>query len=279
MEEFCATTLPALIRATNALVSARRAEVRLIIHTDCPERVEGVAGPSAELRAPPAGMQYFDCMSQAHREVLSMGLRGDVVVPLTAGAVISEQGLVYCADVLDNDRLKVILCAVPRVLSVGPIPDTGDAGHFMRWAMDNQHPMTKECTWPHGRSVDLSRTFFRSGGSIVTRLALPHPLAIRMDGRRPNFTPTIDANLIQCYDPIEMHMAVDCDRLALIKLTPADKAFQRSERTMRERLENYELRIDDSVQRWCLGHKVVLAGKPRDCGDDEFIEHMLSVKG
>lgn len=274
VEEFCAAALPALERAV-ACFSADlvRPEMVVVVHTDQPQRVCSAATQTRiDARPVPAGLRDFDCMSQAHREVARMACRGDVVVFLTAGAVISERGLAYCADVLDNRQIAVVLCAVPRVLQEGQLPSTDDAQAFMAWAWQHRHPMTRECTWPVGCSTDLSRTFFARGRNVVTRQCLPHPLAVRVDGRPLGFTPTVDANLIQCFDPIEMHIAQDCRELALIKLSPADKGYDLSPRTMEERARDGGLVITDGLQRWCMSKRIALVGDPRhDCGDEEFV--------
>lgn len=274
VEECCATTLPALQRAVEALEAARDVDVRLIIHTDQPDRVRGAVGTPVEPYPVPAGARDWDSFAQAHREALALALAGDVIVLLTAGAVISEQGLVYCADVLENPALRVVLCAVPRVLNQNLLPDTADAAAFMAWAWENRHPMTTECTWPDGRSVDLSRTFFvGTDGDVVTRQILPHPLAVRADGRQLRFTPTVDANLMLCFDPSEMHMTPDCAKLALVKLTPLDKGYDLAEGTMRERAESGKLSVTNLQQRWCMSKRVLLRGRgtARGCGDALFI--------
>lgn len=272
VDEFCSSALPPLDRAVAALQAARPdIDVRVVVHTDAPERVVGASGSPVDCRAVPAGARTFDCMSQAHREVLSLGVRGDVVVLLTAGAVVSEQSLVYCANVLDNPQLRLVLCAVPRVLQEGQIPDTASASELMRWAWDHRHPMTRECTWPDGRSADLSRTYFEGPLGVVTRQALPHPLAVRIDGRRMGFTPTVDANLIHCFDPIEMHVTADCNHLAVFKLSPADKGYELSD-TIANRAASGALVIGNAHQRWCLSHRIVLCGAPDlECGDDAFL--------
>lgn len=273
VEECCATTLPALQRAVEALGAAHDVDVRLIIHTDQPDRVTSAVDIPVEPYPVPAGARDWDSFAQAHREALALALTGDVVVLLTAGAVISEQGLAYCADVLENPALRVVLCAVPRVLSRNLLPDTADAAAFMAWAWENRHPMTTECTWPDGRSVDLSRTFFVGPTGVITRQILPHPLAVRVDGRPLRFTPTVDANLMLSFDPSEMHMTPDCARLALIKLTPADKGYELAEHTMRERAGSGELSVTNPHQRWCMAKRVLLCGSAsaRGCEDALFI--------
>jgi hypothetical protein len=275
VDVFCAAGLPALQRAVAALEATHGVDARLVVHTDQPDKVRGATSLKVECRPVPVGLRDFDSMSQGHREVMAMGLRWDVVVPLTADTVISEQGLSYCARVLEDLQLRAVLVAVPRTLQQGRVPDTADAAGLMAWSWANRHPAVAEATWPEGRSRDLSRTFFEAEGTVVTRQALPHPLAIRVDGRPLRFTPTVDANLIQCFDPTEMHMTPNCRELALIEMSPPDKPFDVVEGTMARRLASGALVIPDPVQRWCLNHKVTLVGTPRDCADDAFVGQIL----
>lgn len=273
VDEFCAAALPTIERAARALELRLdlAADVRLVIHTDQPERVRAASGIRMELRPVPAGARGFDCMSQAHREVLGLALRGDVVVLLTAGSVLSEQALSYCADVLRNERLMLVLCASLRVLPVGLLP-TGDAQELMGWGWEHRHPLAADATWPAGLSRDLSRVYFQGGSELVTRQALPHPLAVRIDGRQLRFTPTVDANLMNCFELPEMHLATECSRLALLKLTAADRGADSTVTSMHARAIRGEIVIPDPRQRWCLGHRVVLRPGPGGvpCGDEEF---------
>lgn len=270
VSEFCAAAQPTLDRAVAAL-EATGVEVRVLLYTDQPVRVLGSGRTSSECRPVPAGARDFDCMSQAHRDTMNAALCGDVVVFLTAGVIISEQGLVHCAEVLRDARLRAVLCAVPRVLAQGQIPDTSDAQKLMRWAWENRHPMTSECTYPGGRSTDLSRTYYMgSGGGVVTRVFLPHPLAVRITGRPLSFTPTVDCNLINNFDVSEMHMVQDSARLAMVKLTPADKGFQLADASMEQRMAS-GLYVSDEHQRWCASKRVLL----RDGGLEECRDYML----
>ena len=273
VEQFCAAALPALQRAIKALQKVRNIDVRLIIHTDQPERILAATSALRTHVCPvPAGASNFDRMSQAHREVIDAALLQDVVVPLTAGAVISEQTLVYCAGVLDDPQKKLVLCAVPRVLDERQIIDSGDAQALMDWGWAHRHPMVDDCTWPHGKSVDLSRVYFVSrDGRVCMHQCMPHPLAIRKDERSICFTPTVDANLFMGYTPVEMHPVLGCEKLAVVKLTPADRDHALSGQTMEERVRAGQVRIPSGNQTWSMGLRVMLRGAPGDCGDGPFI--------
>ena len=72
---FCATTLPAINAAATPLVAAGH-DVRLVAHTDQPEKIGAATNLAFDPRPVPAGLRDFDCMSQAHREVLGMAVMG-----------------------------------------------------------------------------------------------------------------------------------------------------------------------------------------------------------
>src|SRR3990167_4111440 len=101
------------------------------------------------------------------------------------------------------------------MLAEGYIPDVASAPALMAWAWENRHQITRDCTWPEGRSPDLSRTYYVYENTVVARVCWPQPLAVRIDGRPLGFTPTVDANLIQRFDRSEMHLTTDCKQLAL----------------------------------------------------------------
>lgn len=277
VDVFLATTLPAINRAAEALLE-RGEDVRLVVHTDQPEKVGGQTNLPYTPRPVPAGLRDFDCMSQAHREVLGMACRGDVVALMTADAVINAEGLGYAASALDDPGKKLIMCTAMRALEEGRILSTEGAA-LAAWAWANRHPLVEAATWPDGRAADLSRMFFARAGTAVMRWALPHPLAVRIDGRPLAFTPTVDANLMQCFHHSEIHLATDCSKLALVELSPRDKSDRAMEESIHRRLMAGQIRVPDPLQRWCLNHKVVVVGPPRDCGDDALVRKIFEQHG
>lgn len=280
---FCATTLPAINVAAQRLLhwaahAGEEVDVRLVVHTDQPARIAAQTFLPITLRPVPAGLRDFDCLSQAHREVLGMGCVGDVVCLMTADAVLVESGYEYAAEVLRNPQIGLVMCAAMRALEEGHIPST-EGRTLTRWAWANRHPITEETCWPDGRAGDLSRMHFTAGGSVVSRICLPHPLAARIDGRPLAFTPTVDVNLMNCFDRSEIHLATDCEKLSLFELSPRDKTDRKVQRTIAQRLRAGELRVPDPLQQWCLGHRVVIVGPARDCGDDELVRTIYQQHG
>ena len=280
---FCATTLPATNIAARELIASsahagRPVDVRLVVHTDRPEQIAAATDLPCDPRPIPAGLRDFDCMSQAHREALAMACRGDVVSLMTADAVPVSGSLAYAAAVLANPQKMLIMCAAMRALEEGHIKSTVGP-EFMAWAWANRHPITEQTIWPLGQAGDLSRMHFTDGEAVVTRMCLPHPLAVRIDGRPLAFTPTVDVNFMQCFHHSEIHLARRCDECALVELSPRTKTDRVVSKSIRERLRAGELRVPDPLQRWCLNHRVVITGPDRDCGDDAVAAQILLQHG
>jgi hypothetical protein len=275
VEIFCGTTLPALEKAMLRLPI----ESHLVVHTDSPRRIaDGATEINVEARPVPAGARDFDSLSQAHREVLGMACNEDRVALLTADLLISEQGLEICEEILDGPGKNLVVCCGIRALQEGRLPDTHDAASMMQWAWANAHPMTQASTYPDGLSSDLSRLYFEDHGHIIARLALPHPLAVKMDSRPLPFSPTVDANLIQNFNASDTHVIIDSNRLALVELSPRDKDFQTTSGTVRERLLSGEFVIGDPAQRWMAKHRISLCGTgalPSPGRDDRVMMEVL----
>jgi hypothetical protein len=151
------------------------------------------------------------------------------------------------------------------------MPDTTNAAKLLEWAWDNRHQLTADASYPNGKAVDLSRVYFDVDGYVIARLALPHPLAVLVDGRTLPFSPTIDANLIQNFHPSEIHLETQPDALALVELSPVDKTGTTAGLSIKDRVASGEFVIDDPMQRWCADHRVVLRRPPLRDGFTEVL--------
>lgn len=271
---FCATALPALEKAMNKL----ECDSVLVVHTDQPRLIRDSATSLKVHALPvPAGLREFDCMSQAHREVFNMAIIDDVVVPLTADMVISEDSLLFCDSRLANGSTKLIACAAPRALQEGMLPEKLNGVNLLAWAWKNRHPMTSQALWPNGKTGDLSRTYFvTKNGGVVARWCLPHPLAIKIDNRVLSFTPTVDANLINNFHPAEIHVVTTPLELGVVELSPRDKGFSLTDSGIHEKLESGTVKIYNQLQRWVLNHKIMIVGEPEQGDDDMFVRRVLS---
>ena len=288
---FIRATLPALVEAVRALDRP----ATLLVWTDQPDVIAaayaGLGAPdSARLECAPvpapsgpyAGLHAgFGVLSTCHALALGRAVAGDRVLLLTADMVVSREVLATCeAQVASGKRL--IACAAMRANEAGSPPLGADGAALSAWAWDNRHPMTRDCTWPDGRSYDLWRIYFEREGEVAARVFLPHPLACVPAGRPLHFYPTIDVNLVRHFTQSETHMITHPSEGAVVELSPLDKDYLKSEAPMSERLKS---RTESSPQlvscpnplhRMFFGKRVIIRGAGGDCGDQEIVSRVLS---
>ena len=279
---FASVGLPMLRHAADVLGE----HVRLIVHTDLPELMhrQAVGSMHLETYPVPAGQQWFHSMSRAHRDTIASAQPGDAVVILTADMTMSENALAACRTRFDQGKRLVCVNAT-RTNDEKMLPYRPTSRALSEWAWANRHPMVRDCTWPDGRAPDLCRVYFEKDESAVCRLWLAHPLALMFDGRRTDFGPTVDCNMVTNYQPNEVHVVTDPDELCAIELSPPSKlqgsrdADEPPEATgMPPMSERYRLlhKISPEVYRHVLSQRIVIAGSGDGCGDDEAVKSLLT---
>ncbi len=278
IEVFCSTALPALEKAMLHLQERSGIEARLVVHTDNHRRIrDGATEIEIEERNVPAGARDFDSLSEAHRDVMRMACRNDRVALLTADLLVSKDGLQLCEEILSPDGKNLVMCCGIRAKQEGRLPATDSAQVMMKWAWENAHPITQSSTYPKGKTTDLSRLYFEEDGNVVARLAMPHPIAVKIDGRNLPFSPTIDASLMQNFCAADTHLVTMTDRLALVELSPVDKDFQETEHSIKIRLDHGGVVMKDPAQRWLASHRVSLLGNKSNITiDDEVMKEVLA---
>ena len=271
-------TIPALNIALGQLSRPATA----LVWTDQPGRL-ALDPEVAETRflSVPGPDLAFESLSNCHRDALAVAGRGERVLLLTADMVVSREVLATCEQHLSGGR-SLVCCVAPRALESADPPVGAPGRELLEWAWDNRHPMTRDCTWPDGRSYDVWRMYFESGGEVAARVFLPHPLACLPHGHPARFSPTIDVNLTWNYAPSETYMITQPEEGAVVEVSPADKEYLKTT-TMRERLESARLepscpamvRCTNQRHRMFWGKRVVLRGHGGDCGDAEMVERIL----
>ena len=247
--------------------------VQLVVHTDQPDRFINL-GLKSRVLWPPAGAQWFNTLSRAHSQVLTMATPNDIVVLLTADMVISTDALTACKRHFDQGK-RLICCHGLRVLDSGVLPYHPKARELSEWGWRNRHPMVRDATWPNGQGSDLTRIYFENGNNVVCRLWLPHPLALKPHGRRVVFGPTIDCDLITNFIPSESHLVTDADELSAIELSPTSKT--RGSYDLDEKIVPVVGSIQDryykalprgvGMYQWALSKRIVVSGTGQGCGD------------
>lgn len=272
--------------ATRALLDVDR-PATLVVWTDADGRDRlGHAGTDRiqlDVRDPPAPEyqlhEGFGILSTCHRHVLREAGPADRVLLLTADMVVSREVVATCERVLSEGR-RLVACVAPRALEDRDPPVGATGRELLWWAWDNRHPMTRECTWPEGRSYDVWRMYFEKDGEIAARVFLPHPLAVVPARQDLRFAPTIDVNLAHNFSQHETYLITDPAEGAVVEVSPADKEFLPTT-TMRERMDHGGpsippfIRCTNRRHRMFFERRVIIRGAGGDCGDGEVVRRIL----
>lgn len=275
-------TLPALIVAVKEM--ARPTD--LLIWTDQVGRVkEALLTPELNIGAqctilPVPGTDLgFESMSSCHRRALTEAGPQDRVVLLTADMVVSREILSTAARLCAHGT-KAVCCAAPRTLETANPPIGATGRELLNWAWENRHPMTRECTWPSGRSYDVSRMYFEEGEEVAARVMLPHPLVVVPQGRTMEFRPTIDVNLAANFSSSVTHLITTPEEGAVVELSPADKEFLMTD-SMATRMQTRGpsapslIACHNPRHRMFYSKKIILRGDGGDCGDATMVGRIL----
>lgn len=272
--------MPALAAALEGI----RRPATLRVYTDQPSVVRDAwlqlnTGRRIDMFDVPGPDGSFESMSRCHRDTLDWG-KNDRVLLLTADMVVSREVLHTCEHQLNAGR-QLVCCVALRALQDAPgIPVGVTGSDLLSWAWDNRHRMTRECTWPAGRSYDVWRMYFQEGEEVAARVFMPHPLAVAPRGRRLAFRPTIDVNLVSNFSGAVTHMITDPGEGAVIELSPADKEFLETE-SMSTRMETRGpscpafVRCTNKRHRFFFEKRVLIRGSGGDCGDEDVVRRMI----
>lgn len=272
-ETFLRVGLPALQQAAKPFYGT----IRLLIYSDQPERILAAAPPlKCEARTLPSSGGPFDMLSDCHRDSLAMAHSGERVCLLTADLVVSSNLFTYGESILRRGATKIIMIgSIRALLDFRQLPSTFASRGLLEWAWRHQHPMTTESIFPNGCNQDVSRMFFVSGPTVISRQVLPHPLVVVRDERQLSFTPTIDSNLAQSFYEHEAFVCTDPTEIALVELSVADKAFHRVN-SIQARLDHEQVVIVNPMQRFLIGHRIGIVGNAVDCGDAGIVARIES---
>lgn len=261
--------------------------IELMIWTDqidlVQTRPEGVDAPGCgaliSFHPVPGPDHSFESMSNCHRQAMAAAGPIDRVLLLTSDMVVSREVLASCEHWFAHGR-KLVCCVPPRTLQDAAPPIGVTGAELMEWAWVNRHPMTRECTWPEGRSYDIWRMYFEQGGEVSARVFLPHPLACMPYGKRMVFRPTIDVNLTMNFTQSETFMLTHPSEGAVVELSPPDKEFLLTT-TMRDRYDSGGpscppiTRATNPRHRGFFGKRVVIRGGVGSCGDEEVVRRVM----
>lgn len=223
----------------------------------------------------------FQSLTDAHSQVIAGAPFGTKVCLLTADLVLSNNSLKNADAKLTGGATQVVCVAGMRACEE-ELPPVGMSGRdLLAWGWEHRHPMTRDSTWPDGKSYDVWRMYFEKDDEVACRLCLPHPLAFVRTGKSYYFFPTCDVNLIANFGHQEIHLVTDPDEAAMIELSPKEKEYLLTE----SMLHRYNTggpslppfwRTDNERHRFLFRQKIIIKGTGGDCGDDMVVRKILS---
>lgn len=276
-------TLPALFEAARDV--DRRFEV--VLWTDRLDAARALFASAAvpdnvsfTLRDVPGPDGAFASLSACHQQALDQTSGNNRLLLLTADMVVSCEVVARCEELIVSG-MELVCCVPPRTIESDSGPPVGVSGRdLLAWGWDNRHRMTRECTWPDGRSYDVWRMYFEKDGEVAARVFLPHPLAVVPRGRRMHFAPTIDVNLTMNFAPRATYLITQPEEGAVVEVSPADKEFLETEPMhLRDGMSTPScpplIRVTNTRHRMFFSKRVIFKGSGGDCGDAEVVRRVL----
>lgn len=263
--EQCAA--PALVHAALRLreQSPEEVDVRFVIHTDQPARVDqsALAGQPIIFRPVPNKTTYVT-LQESHADALGLAAPGDRVVLLNADIVPSGNLLSRVDEHFRSGFEAVVLLGI-RTARGPELPPVGEAPRrLLDWAWGHRHQIIRDLEWSSGTSMLPTNLFFAEGGAIVARGFHLHPAAvIKRDGLR--MISTIDGDLLDNYEREKIHVVVDPDDCAILEVSPPERRFpvQPGRRLSPASVAASMISRASATHRWLFTHRICVAGDAR----------------
>lgn len=267
-EIFLDVTLPAILAALGRV----KTRARFVIHTDRPDKLEAAFRHPVEFRKIPAGSKY-EAFGRGHQEGLASAAPSEFVALLNADLVPSIEAFTAAEKRFAEGR-KAIIVAGARTLYGETLPPVGaSAGELHDYALDNLHPINRECFFGRGRTSIPSILYFADAQGVVMRCFHLHPFAVvAADGQA--FSGTIDRDLVDCFAADDIHVVTDRDEMAFAEISPPEKVFPLVPRPIDvNQVVAWARRGASRRHRELFRHQIVVRGQPS--GYDERIARQI----
>ena len=256
-------------------------EVRYVVHTDRPEVISAAVktktGRLVDVLPVVVQKNHYATARACQSEVIASLDRGDVLVLLNADILVS----VECFEAISwrvAEGKKMVICCGTRTLPTRfPGRDIA-CNELLTWAMQNQHPITRECFYGTGTTDLPWAIYFKRGASTVLRGFHLHPLAVVND-RPLKFEKSIDWNLAACFSNDEIYVVTGKNELALAEISPAERRAKSLGRAFNaEDIIAWARQKTIPFHWWLFSHRIVIEGDDVDCGDDALLSELMAHK-
>lgn len=247
-------------------------DVRMLVHTDAPDRVRALpwAWAGVRLETRPVGSKpTYVTLQESHADAVQSAAVGERVVLLNADLVVSRNFLRACARHFDDGALAVVLLGIrtpegPEKPPIGAAPRD-----LLEWAWGHRHRIIQDLEWPRGRSMLPTNLFFSVGESTVARGFHLHPAAI-VKCADTECKSTIDNDLLDHFPVERVHVVVDPDDCAMCEVSPAERRFPVRSEDMTPRLVAGAMRTRaTAIHRWLFAkHRMLVRGRLEEVSAD-----------
>lgn len=264
IDAFSGVVLPSLRVAIAAGISG---QVRFIVHTDEPGKIEQLLGSFArEIYPVPAGESFHHSAGAANRDALARARPGECVALVNADMVASRE-VFAAAERSFAAGKRMIMMAASRTLGGEP-PVGAASAELLYWTMRRRHPAIAECFWGKGRSGTPWAIYFECGSHVVLHGFHLHPFAVMKDRTLTFDGVTIDFDLADNYRQEEIHLVMDADEAAFAELSPPERVFPlRPDVISVESIARWASRRATPRHRWLFEQPIAICGRGADIGD------------
>jgi len=280
MDHFEFRTLPA-IQAALAKLSPDD-NVRFIVHTDQPERVQDCLGDwEVDLRPrPDTGIDNNHIrLGNAHREVLAKAKVGEAVAFINADMVCSVEAFAAAGARIKQGK-KLIMCMGTRTAEdAGEYPPIGvSSRELLQWAWDHRHGWITGCIWGTGRTKSPTVLYFPLKDGVVLHAFHLHPFVVVKEHEALSFSKvTVDCDLVEQFPLHMIHVVTDADELSFAEISPFDYQLAESPMSMsKDTVAAFARNVTNSTHRWFFSHRIVISGICSDMSEVPICSQILS---
>lgn len=256
---FIDRSLPALLAA---LAEAGIQDFRFIVHTDDKWAIGRYlpACPVKWLDVPP-GKNAAEKLGNSDRIAIAEAGLGEAIVFVNSDMVMSREALVLAEKRFAEGKLFVTAHSVRTIDSRPPIGVM--SRELLNWGWTNRHRWVDDCIYGHGKVGGPAIVVFADQWDVVVHCFSLHSFALHKKRDIQFIGPTAD-EIIDAFEPHEIHIVTEPDEMAIVEPSPADMAYDTSRwKLSKKRIIRFAPVYASSRMCWQFSHQIVISGSRR----------------
>jgi hypothetical protein len=238
-------------------------DVLWVIHTDDPEFLGNPPSIDGWImwKPVPPGKNSSEQLGNAARAALAEASPGECVMFHNSDVVLSREAFSAAEKRFAEGKI-FFTCHSVRTVNGNPPPVGDRSRDLLSWAWKHHHPWVDDCIYGSGHVAGPAIVVFEtpSEQNVVAHCFSLLCLAVHKT-RDIRFTgPTCD-EMIDAFEPHEVHIVQDADEMACVEPSAADIPYDKtrsvvSERRIRRWLPAYA----SAMMLWQFRHQIVIKG-------------------